>query len=399
MKPAPILAATVLISILPLTACGSTNNGNTSGASASSNSSTLQTPANQVSKQDVKDGIDKMLKLSRTIKSQLAKQDAQGFKESAAQVEAAWYRFENRVHVDYPLQYNEVEKYWMPLTAGAKSDHFDAKALSQLNDGMAKALTKLKQTVSGSKTSTGADSAQLQQAVDTYQKYVEQQVQQLVAHTEPFAQAVETGDLDQAKALYPKARVYYERIEPIAESFGDLDPRIDARENDVTGEAKWTGFHEIEKAIWVKHSLSGQAAYARQLVADEKDLQQKVKTVKLTPVQVIAGAVELLNEAATTKVTGEEERYSHIDLVDLSANVDGSKEAFEVVKPTLEKQDAALAKTIEQRFQQADALMATYRQGDGYKPYNDLTQADTRQISERINALAEPLSKAAKLLG
>ena len=43
----------------------------------------------------------------------------------------------------------------------------------------------------------------------------------------------------------------YERVEPVAESFGDLDPRIDARANDVP-KSKWTGFHPIERRLWVQ---------------------------------------------------------------------------------------------------------------------------------------------------
>ena len=45
------------------------------------------------------------------------------------------------------------------------------------------------------------------------------------------------------------------------------------------------------------------------------------------------GAKSLLDEVAKSKVTGEEERYSHIDLVDFAANVDGSKYAYTELRP------------------------------------------------------------------
>ena len=63
------------------------------------------------------------------------------------------------------------------------------------------------------------------------------------------------GDIAEAKDLFAYAREPYERIEPIAEALGDLDPAIDAREGDVP-EAKWTGFHRIEKALWVDQDWS-----------------------------------------------------------------------------------------------------------------------------------------------
>ena len=37
----------------------------------------------------------------------------------------------------------------------------------------------------------------------------------------------------------------------MAESFGDLDPAIDAREGDVPAD-EWTGFHPLEQALWVE---------------------------------------------------------------------------------------------------------------------------------------------------
>jgi iron uptake system component EfeO len=400
MKSVLNLAAIALAATLLLAGCetGSANNSNNT-AGAKTNAVTTQKPADQVSLADVKSGVHKMLTLSEQLKTQLSQKDTAGARATVAQVEHAWYQFENRVHVDYPLQYNDVEKYWMPLTAGAKSDHFDAGALSKLNDGMAAALKKLQAAIQQHNTARAANTGALTQAVDNYKKYVEQQVNLLIQHTRPFAEAVEAGDITKAKQLYPQARVYYERIEPIAESFGDLDPRIDARANDVTGADKWTGFHEIEQALWVKHSLAGQAEYAKQLLADEQELQQKVRAVQLRPEQVIAGSVELLNEAATSKVTGEEERYSHVDLVDLNANVEGSQEAFTVVEPALKAKDPNLAKTIEQRFQTISATLKGYRVGDGFKLYTQLSTADTRKISEELSGVAEPLSKAAKLLG
>ncbi|GAA2809025.1 hypothetical protein GCM10020219_096120 [Nonomuraea dietziae] len=38
---------------------------------------------------------------------------------------------------------------------------------------------------------------------------------------------MKAGEQEKAKALFPVARTYWERIEPVAEIFGDLDPKID----------------------------------------------------------------------------------------------------------------------------------------------------------------------------
>ena len=122
----------------------------------------------------------------------------------------------------------------------------------------------------------------------------------------------------------------------MAESFGDLDPRIDARANDVPA-SEFGGFHRIEKALWEEGTPKGMAPVAEQLLADVEELEAKVKNVNLQAVQIANGANELLGEVSASKITGEEERYSHIDLVDFKANVEGSEAAFEAVEPLLER--------------------------------------------------------------
>ena len=63
-----------------------------------------------------------------------------------------------------------------------------------------------------------------------------------------------------ARALYPRARVHWERIETVAESFGDLDPKMDLREADLEPGQKWTGWHRIEKDLWPARAQGLRAA-------------------------------------------------------------------------------------------------------------------------------------------
>jgi len=235
-------------------------------------------------------------------------------------------------------------------------------------------------------------SAAAARAVARYRSYVEQQTALLVTRTKAFDAALQADDLARAKALYAGARAPYERIEPVAESFGGLDPAIDARAGDVPA-ASWTGFHPIEKRLWAGNTTEGTQALGNKLVRDVLRLQTKVKALQLEPAQIANGAVELLDEVSKSKITGEEERYSHIDLVDFEANVDGARVAFESVKPILAGRNAALAAAVAQRFAGVDTALARYRRGDGYVTYGALTTADTRLLSRVIDALAEPLSR------
>ncbi|HET7445735.1 MAG TPA: iron uptake system protein EfeO [Solirubrobacterales bacterium] len=248
----------------------------------------------------------------------------------------------------------------------------------------------------GTLTVTGklkaANSPEVEEAISAYRDYLEENTAELTAQTKPFVAAVVAGNVALAKQLYPAARIPYERIEPVAESFGDLDPRIDARANDIK-KSEFGGFHRIEQALWEEGSTRGMAPVAEQLLADVEELEAKVKNVSLQAVQIANGANELLGEVSASKITGEEERYSHVDLVDFKANVEGSQVAFESVEPLLSKSDPELAKEIEADFDKVYATLKPYERGDGFVSYTELTKADTRKLAQSIDTLAEKLSQ------
>ena len=236
------------------------------------------------------------------------------------------------------------------------------------------------------------NSPEVDKAIAEYRDYLEENTDELVTETKPFVAAVVAGDVAKAKSLYAAARIPYERIEPVAESFGDLDPRIDARENDVRP-SEFGGFHRIEKALWEEDTAKGMAPVAEQLQKDVEELALKVKSVKLQAVQIVNGANELLGEVSASKITGEEERYSHIDLVDFKANVEGSQVAFEADEPLLSASDPKLAKEIEADFAAVYKSLEPYETADGFVSYTELTKADTRKLAQGIDALAEKLSQ------
>ena len=228
--------------------------------------------------------------------------------------------------------------------------------------------------------------------VDSYRTWVEGQTDGLLTQTEAFAAAVEAGDREKAKSLYAPARMFYERIEPIAEALGDFDPRLDAREGDVPVE-EWRGFHWLEKLLWSTGDLKVGVPVARALVEDVKLLRAKVETAEITEASMLTGAVELLNEISTSKVTGEEERYSHTDLWDFQANLEGAETVWSLLSPGVVAKNAELAKTIDSRFSSLHGLLEIHRKGDGFRPYNEVFPKEIKALAAAVDALAEPLSQ------
>ncbi|GAA1841637.1 iron uptake system protein EfeO [Pseudonocardia ailaonensis] len=250
-------------------------------------------------------------------------------------------------------------------------------------------------TGTGPAAPTAAPDTNVADATTKYHDYVVSEVNLLQPATKTFTDAVRAGDMAKAEAAFGAAREHYESIEPVAESFGDLDPDIDARADDVDDPAKWTGFHRIEKALWQDRSLAGMAPIADKLDADIATLKANVATATYQPAQLANGASDLLTEVSTSKVTGEEDRYSHTDLWDFAANIAGARTAFELLMPALQAKDADLAQQTEARFVDVTQQLARFKQGDGYVDYSTVGDADRRTLANSVNALAEPLSQVA----
>ena len=286
-----------------------------------------------------------------------------------------------------------------PLTVSAPAGHYiTACKPGMKGEGIRADFTV---TESDEKVEVSADEQELiDQAVANYAAYVQDQSAQLLEQTTEFVDLYKSGDDDAARALYPEARMHWERIETVAESFGDLDPKMDAREADLEPGQKWTGWHRIEKDLWPERAEDytpltdeERATYADDLLANTTELDSRVQDLDYTIDQIANGSRGLLEEVATGKVTGEEEYWSRTDLWDFQANVDGAKVGFAGVKPILEQKDPELAETLQTRFDDLQALLDQHKEGDGFVTYDQLSADDVKQLSDAVNALSEPLSK------
>ncbi|SFW64743.1 iron uptake system component EfeO [Amycolatopsis australiensis] len=253
-------------------------------------------------------------------------------------------------------------------------------------------------TVTGGAPKQGDANAQKAQATKSYADYIANNTTALEEETGKFVDLVKAGKVDDAKAAYARTRTYYERIEPVAEKFGELDPAIDVREADLEPGQQFTGFHRLEKDLFKTGLQADSPQIADKLLSDVKELVAKTKTLQLTALDLANGAKGLLDEVATGKITGEEETFSHTDLWDFQANVDGSKGAITALRPILQAKDPALVSTLDTQFANVQSLLDKQRAGDGFKLYTDLSQDQVKEFASAVDALGEPLSKVAEVV-
>lgn len=253
----------------------------------------------------------------------------------------------------------------------------------------------------GEEQLSASDQQLVDDALAGYKLYVRDQSAQLLEKTQQFVDLYKAGDQDDAaRALYPVARTHWERIETVAESFGDLDPKMDLREADLEPGQEWTGWHLLEKDLWPADAGKYKALtpaqrvkYADDLLANTQTLDDQIQGLDYTVDNLANGSRGLLEEVAKGKVTGEEEFWSHTDLYDFQANVDGARVAFEEVKPIVDKNDPALSEELTTNFDKLQVLLDAQRVGDGFKLYTELTPAEVKGLADAVNALGDPLGR------
>lgn len=250
------------------------------------------------------------------------------------------------------------------------------------------------------------DQQALAAAVASYTAYVRDQTARLASGTKAFTDAVRAGNVAEAKALYAGTRIPWEEIEPVAELFPDSDGAIDSRADDfeaAEADDAFTGFHAIEYGLWAQGTKAGHhvdlTTLADRLDSDITTLIGEVAKITITPQVMTNGAAGLIEEAAQTKITGEEERYSRTDLVTLAANVNGARRIVDLLRPVLEPVDSRLLAAIDASIAKVDGILAPLRSGDGYVPYDQVTDAQRNELKTSMAQLSEELSQMSGALG
>ncbi|RKR75212.1 iron uptake system protein EfeO [Frondihabitans australicus] len=277
--------------------------------------------------------------------------------------------------------------------------------------GATKELTDFTVTGKAAAASNSSAATLLRQGAKQYATYVDDQVTTMVATTKALQTAVDSGNLTDAQTAYAKARPYYERVESDVDGFvkpgfkatdnaGNLDYLIDMRASNLDPKVGWHGYHAVERDLFQSKAITASTkTLAAELTSNVEELSKLVPSLSYKPEDLANGAAGLLEEVQTEKVTGEEEAFSHIDLVDLAANVEGAEEAFAYMRPGLQKLDPSITKAIAAQFTKTDALLDTYRSSTGlggFITYDAATKAkDANTISQQVQALQDPLSQLA----
>lgn len=277
-------------------------------------------------------------------------------------------------------------------------------------------------TVTGEAAAAPEGSAQdiMKQGVEDYAAYITEQAQYLADGTQALLEAIESGDVEASKEAWAAARPFYEHAESAVDTFlmpgytipeGEeadnayfLDYLIDMRASNLDENVGWHGFHAIERDLWENGEITDETvAYAEELAENCKILNEEVIPTfaeDLKPEDLANGAADLLEEVSTTKITGEEDEFSHLDLMDFRANVEGAQQAYACLRDGLLEIDEDLVAEIDEEFQSVSDMLDTYRDENeigGYVAYDeDLKASDASKLSDAILTLHDQLASLAE---
>lgn len=270
-------------------------------------------------------------------------------------------------------------------------------------------------TVTGAAPTRGPSDvrALLADGTKGYGQFVETTLTDMTVAVDNLKTAVDSGNVSDARAKYALARPFYEKVESDVAGFvlpgsdpsdnhGNLDYLIDMRASNLDPAVGWTGFHAIERDLWDgSGKITAQTKkYAADLQTNVTKLVQLARTLDYQPEDLANGAAGLLEEVQNNKIKGEEEAFSHTDLADFNANVEGARQAFAFLKPGLAEIDPTLTATVAEKFDAVRAALNPYRdatQPGGFTLWTaELRASDAATLSKTVQALQDPLSKIAE---
>ncbi len=236
-----------------------------------------------------------------------------------------------------------------------------------------------------------------------FRVYLSSQGGALIKAVSALEQAIAAGDLTQAQALYLPAREAYQRLAPAAQRLAELDNAINARADYFESREQdpaFSGFHRLEYGLFEQHTLGDLTPIAQRLLADVTTLKQQLLAQSLPPEQLVSILVRNLNSLADVRAaSGEEERYSHLDLNGFAANLTVTRKVVDLMRPLLTKSAADLLPGIDSAINAFAAQLDDLQVDGHYRSYNRVTAAQRQLIADKAKALAAALDGIDPALG
>ena len=230
----------------------------------------------------------------------------------------------------------------------------------------------------------------LTEEVEQFRVFAIDQMEPFVADMELLVNYVKEGKLEEAQKLYPLVHMYYERLQPMKESFAELDAMIvgvieEGKEDEATG------FRKLEYGLFNEKTTSSYEAVVEELLTNVQKLSIEIESVHLNGQQLVNDAVSMLDEVATTKLTDEETSYAFAHIYDVKANTEAVEE---LVKIFMSRADTQKAANVTEKLVVLNDTIAYYEVGkEDYVNYSYFTSKQKEELIVAVSDVRDALKE------
>jgi len=233
-----------------------------------------------------------------------------------------------------------------------------------------------------------------------YQTYVAAGLATLAGQTDAVQTAVHAQDRSAAEAAWLTAHLTYERLGAAYGAFGDADKEINGTADGLSGgtaDPGFTGFHRLENGLWHNEPMPALAAVADQLDSAVHTLREQFPNEQIDPIDLGLRAHEIMENTLQFELTGHTDYGSGTNLATALANLDGTREVLNVLRPLLTSRMPSLSEVDAELNRVQAALTSAQRPDGSWTPVGQLARAQREKIDGSVSELTELLAPIAAI--
>lgn len=214
---------------------------------------------------------------------------------------------------------------------------------------------------------------------EQYKSLVMEQMDSFRADTELLATYVKEGKLEEAQKLYPLVTMYYERMQPLASNFQELDVKINGEV--IEGkEVETSGFKNLAHGLFVEKKTAGYEEVADELVKNVKALQSELPSMDVSENNVLASAVTMLGTMATNRLSAQ--GIANDEVYAVKAQTEAAEDILEIF---ISRVSAESAETASEALKELNEIVAYYEVGkEDYVNYSFFTAKQKEELKTAV---------------
>ncbi len=243
--------------------------------------------------------------------------------------------------------------------------------------------------------------SELLPALASYRAYVGAGLTTLQHQTAVLRADVEANRLAAARTDWLTAHLTYSSLGAAYGTFADYDKAINGRADGLPGgvdDPGFTGFLRIEHGLWHGSPAARIRPYAVKLQHDVTALRAAFPHQDFDPADLPLRSHEILENTLQFELTADTDEGSGSNLATARANLDGTVELIDVLRPLITRRDPHRLPVVDADTARLRTLLDGARTGGTWTPVGSLDATTRARINGATGQLLEDLAPVPDLL-